>query len=168
MYRFLIQLFVFGIFSTAQSESAYENCTSDYEQLEKALMSSRHNIFLLKTILFPPQTENPVYVTVTYNFSTTSVDYIWSTANLYLTIHPHIISYLSLFFSSIEADRVVQLELQLPEECSELTSNTRSDTSNFMFILTHRVMELYVYTHSTFTVLFSFSYTTWFRRIQLC
>jgi hypothetical protein len=127
-----------AILSLSHCEIEYESCTSDYEVLEK-VVNTPQNIFLLKTTFFPPHTDNPLYVTVTYNFSTISVDYIWSTAFLYLTVHPRIISYLSLFFSYIEANRVVGLELQLPEECSDLANNTKSDATNFLFLLTHRL-----------------------------
>ncbi|CAI8006202.1 hypothetical protein GBAR_LOCUS4599 [Geodia barretti] len=128
-----------AILPLSRCEIEYESCTSDYEVLEKVIVNTPQNIFLLKTTFFPPHTDNPLYVTVTYNFSTISVDYIWSTAFLYLTVHPRIISFLSLFFSYIEANRVVGLELQLPEECSDLANNTKSDTTNFLFLLTHRV-----------------------------
>ena len=128
-----------AILPLSRCEIEYESCTSDYEVLEKVIVNTPQNIFLLKTTFFPPHTDNPLYVTVTYNFSTISVDYIWSTAFLYLTVHPRIIGFLSLFFSYIEANRVVGLELQLPEECSDLANNTKSDTTNFLFLLTHRV-----------------------------
>ena len=118
-------------------QSQYEICT--YETLEDAVKNTPQNVFLLKTVFFPPHKDTPVYITVTYNFSTTSVDYIWSTASLYFLVHPTIISYLSLFFSYIETNRVVHLELQLPENCNDLANNTKSDTSNLLFILTHRV-----------------------------
>ena len=126
------------ILTVSHCQSQYESCTSDYKTLESALRSTSQNVFLLETVFYPPHKDTPVYITVTYNFSTTSVDYIWSTASLYLDVHPTIISYLSLFFY-IETNRVVHLELQLPEDCSDLANNTKSDTSNLLFILTHRV-----------------------------
>ncbi|CAI8053281.1 hypothetical protein GBAR_LOCUS29142, partial [Geodia barretti] len=137
MAKLLICLLVFGaIFS--YSVSKRENFTCDYNMLEDALKEDQ-NKFLLQTTFFPPNVDSPVYVTVTYNFSTSSVDYVWSTATLYFILHPNIIGYLSLFFSYIERYRVVQLELNLPEECSSLASNTNSDATNFLFTLTHRL-----------------------------
>ena len=117
----------------------FENCTSDYETLERGLFDDRNNKFLLMTTFFPPHLDTPLYVTVTYKVGNTSVDYIWSTASLYLTLHPEIIRYLSLFFCYIETERLVNLELKLPEECSDLVSNTKSDATNFLYILTKRV-----------------------------
>ena len=140
----VFQVFIGAIFSLSHCEFETERCTSDYEILEDAIVNIPRNAFLLKTTFFPPHTGNPVYVIVKYNFSTTSIQYIWSTALLYLTVHPRIISYLSLFFSYIEANRVVQLELQLPEECSDLANNTKSDATNFLFLLTHRVLSRYI------------------------
>ena len=141
MKQLLTSLFFIGAISTLSHSDIidYRSCASDYETLEAALRNTSRNVFLLTTVFFPPHMDSPLYVTVTYNFSTTSVDYIWSTAILYLVVHPTIISYLSLFFSYIETNRVVHLELQLPEDCSDLANNTKSDTSNLLFILTHRV-----------------------------
>ena len=138
--QLLLYLVIIGVNSyLAHCQIEYESCKSDYETLERALLETKPNMFKLKTTFFPPHVDNPLYVTVTYNLSTASVDYIWSTAFLYFTIHPRIISYLSLFFSYIEDNRVVRLKLQLPEECSDLANNTESDATNFLFILTHRV-----------------------------
>ena len=123
---------------TDESEN-YERCVSDFSNLEQALLNTHRNEFILRTKFFPAHVDNPLYVTVNYNFSSGSVDYIWSAANLYLTVHPRIISYLSLFFSYVETNRVIHLELQLPEQCSDLANNTNLDETDFLFILTHRV-----------------------------
>ena len=157
MAKLPICLLVFGaIFS--YSVSKRENFTCGYNDLEDALKEDQ-NKFLLQTTFFPPNVDSPVYVTVTYNFSTSSVDYVWSTATLYFILHPNIIGYLSLFFSYIERYRVVQLELNLPEECSSLASNTNSDATNFLFTLTHRVKESHLVCAMTFTLHMLCSYS---------
>ena len=130
-----------GLFTLSHSQTEdYESCSYNYTALEDALFSSHRNKFLIRTVFFPPHVDNPLYVTVRYTFSSNdSVEYIWSSANLYLILHPRIISFLSLFFSYIENNRVVHLDLELPETCSDLTNNSASDSTNFLFILTHRV-----------------------------
>ena len=119
----------------------YANCTSNYTVLENALFNSGDNIYRLTATFFPPHVGNPLYVTVTYTFSNTheSVQYIWSTASLYLTIEPHTISFLSLFFCYVEENRIVELKLELPSECENLTENQASNAGNFLFVLTQRV-----------------------------
>ena len=117
----------------------YDNCKADYNILEKAVFNDPDNVLKLTTTFFPPHVDSPLYITVKYNFSTSSVNYIWSTASLYLVVHPKVIRYLSLFFSYAENNRIVHLEFQLPQECADFANNTRSDTSNFLYIFTHRV-----------------------------
>ena len=114
--------------------------TISYTALEDALLSSHRNMFLIRTVFFPPHVDNPLYVIVRYTFSSNdSVDYIWSAANLYLILHLWIISFLSFFFPYIERNRTVHLDWELPETCSNLTNNSSSDSTNFLFIFTHRV-----------------------------
>ena len=125
--------------AVSYSQSDYENCTTDYEILEKAVLDNRDNVYKLMTTFFPPHVDSPLYVNVTYDFSTEKISYIWTTVSMYLKIHPRFIRYLSLFFCYGDDERIVELELQLPEECSELANNTRSNASNFLFVLTHRV-----------------------------
>ena len=120
-------------------QSGYDELPNDYEVLQETLSTTGRNLFRLRTTLFPANTGSPLYLTVTYNFSTTSVDYIWSQSHLYLIVHPHIIRYLSLLFSYIETNRIGHLVLDLPEEWSYLTNNTNSDSTNPLYILTHRV-----------------------------
>ena len=125
--------------AVSYSQSDYENCTTDYKTLEKALLDKRNNVYKLMTTFFPPSVDSPLYVTVTYNFPNENINYIWTTVSVYLIIHPRLIRYLSLFFCYGADERIVELELQLPEECSELANNTRSDATNFLFVLTQRV-----------------------------
>ena len=135
----LVVAFIVFASAGATGDGEYGNCTTDYETVERALLDNKSNKFLLMTTFFPPHLDTPLYVTVTYKIGNVSVDYIWSTASLYLTLHPGIIRYLSLFFCYIETERLVDLVLNLPEECSELVGNTKSDATNFLYILTNRV-----------------------------
>ena len=142
----LITLGVFVAVSNSQSgedfesSSEYANCTADYFALESAVFRNHNNIFKLTTTFFPPDKANPLYVTVTYSFSTTNVEYIWATTSLFLSIHPRIIRYLSLFFCFAEENRIIELELQLPDECSGL-ANTHAEP-DFLYVFTQRVSQI--------------------------
>ena len=132
--------------TVAQGQSEYEDCTTNYTIFERAVLKTNNNIYKLTTTFYPPDKDNPLYVSVTYKFLDTSdstvlntTDYRWSSASLYLTIPPHTIRYLSLFFCYIENDRVVDLELELPGECENLTQISYSNASNFLLVITHRV-----------------------------
>lgn len=133
-------LVIVTLAAVSNSETQYQRCTTDYETLEKALLDDRRNVYKLSTTFHPPNVHSPLYVTVTYSFLNTSVEHVWSTVSLYLTIHPRIIRYLSLFFCYAADDRIVDLELQLPEECSNLANTTAMDATNMLFVLTQRVI----------------------------
>ena len=122
-------------------QEEYTNCTSNYTVLENAVFNTGDNIYQLTTTFFPPNVGNPLYVNVNYTFSNMneSVQYIWSSASLYLTIEPRTISFLSLFFCYVEENRIVKLEIELPSQCKNLTENRASNASNFLFVLTQRV-----------------------------
>ena len=133
--------------TVVQSQSEYEDCTTNYSVLEKAVLKTGNNLFKITTTFYPPDKDNPLYVSVTYKFLNTSdselmvlntTNYLWSSASLYLTIPPRVIRYLSLLFCYVEDDRIVDLELELPGECE--TQNPYSNSSNFLFVITHRVM----------------------------
>ena len=68
--------FVAVLAASVQSQCEYENCTTDCETLEDAVFNTLSNVYTLTTMFFPPHIDNLLYVTVTYNFSTTSIDYI--------------------------------------------------------------------------------------------
>ena len=104
--------------TTAQGQREYEDCTTNYSVFERAVLKTGNNAFKLTTTFYPPDKDNPLYVSVTYKFLNASdstvlntTNYRWSSASLYLIIPPHTIRYLSLFFCYIENDRIVDLEL---------------------------------------------------------
>ena len=119
----------------------YESCTTNFTTLKEALLDPDHNLYALTTVFFPPNVESPLYVTVTYDFgsSSTSTVYMWSKASLYLAIHPRMLQFLSLLFCYVEDKRIVDLKLRLPSACGDLVKHTASDASNFLFVLTERV-----------------------------
>ena len=126
----------------AQGQREYEDCVTNYSVFEEAVFKTNNNLYKLTTTFYPPDKDNPLYVSVTYKFLNTSesVNYQWSSASLYLTIKPSTIRYLSLFFCYIEDDRIVELELELPGECENLT---QTNASNFLFVFTHRVINTF-------------------------
>ena len=130
-----------------QGQREYEDCVTNYSVFEEAVFQTNNNLYKLTTTFYPPDKDNPLYVSVTYKFLNTneSVNYQWSSASLYLTIKPSTIRYLSLFFCYIEDDRIVELELELPGECENLTQIQPSNASNFLFVFTHRVTKYILY-----------------------
>ena len=140
----IVTVVFFTVLATvAQGQSEYENCTTNYSVFEQAVFKTSDNLFKLTTTFYPPDKDNPLYVSVTYNVLNTneSVNYRWSSASMYLTIPPRTIRYLSLLFCYIEDERIEELELEIPEECESLiqTNNNYSNASNFLFVFTHRV-----------------------------
>ena len=136
--------------TVTQGQSEYEDCATNYSVFERAVLKTGNNLYKLTTTFYPPDKDNPLYVNVTYKFlntsdsesmilNTTWSNYLWSSASLYLTIPPRVIRYLSLFFCYIEDNRIVDLELELPEECEDLAQNPFSNANNFLFVITHRV-----------------------------
>ena len=140
----VVKLFFIAIAAlatVAQGQNEYEDCATNYSVFERAVFETNNNLFKLTTTFYPPDKDNPLYVSVTYKFLDMSetVNYRWSSASLYHIIQPHIFRYLSLFFCYIEDNRIVDLELELPGECENLTQTSYSNASNFLFIITHRV-----------------------------
>ena len=132
--------------TVAQGQSEYEDCTTNYTIFERAVLKTNNNIYKLTTTFYPPDKDNPLYVSVTYKFLNASdstvlntADYRWSSASMYLTIPPHTIRYLSLLFCYVENKRIVDLELELPGECENLSQISYSNASNFLLVITHRV-----------------------------
>ena len=148
--RIVFFIAIATLVTIAWGQNKYEDCATNYSVLEKAVLNTGKNLFKLTTTFYPPDKDNPLFVSVTYKFVSTndklfsntsngSVNYLWSSASLYLTIPPHVIRYLSLFFCYVEDDRIVDLELELPGECEDLAQNPYSNASNFLFVITHRV-----------------------------
>ena len=135
-------IIIAALAAVAQGQSEYENCTTNYSVFERAVFKTNNNIFKLTTTFFPPDKDNPLYVSVTYKFLDTSesVNYRWASASLYHIIHPRTFRYLSLLFCYIEDTRIVELELELPGECENLTQISHSNASNFLFVITQRVI----------------------------
>ena len=138
--RLATLLFLCHASLVACTEEKFANCSTNYTVLENALLETDDNMYQLTTAFYPPNDDPPLYVNVYYHFSDNNqVEYIWSSASLYLSVHPRPLGYLSLFFCYIEDSRIINLNLQLPIECSELANNTSSDKDNFLFVITQRV-----------------------------
>ena len=143
----LIFIAIATLATIVQGQSEYEDCATNYSVLERAVLNTGNNLFKLRTTFYPPDKNNPLYVSVKYKFLNTSnsttlktADYRWSSASLFHTIPPHTIRYLSLLFCYIENNRIVDLELELPGECENLTQNSYFNASDFLLIITHRVI----------------------------
>ena len=133
-----ILMFFVALAAVVQGQSEYENCTTNYFVLEQAIFKTNDNLFTLTSTFYPPDRNNPLYVSVTYKAldTNTTVNYRWSSAVLYHIVPPHIIRYLSLLFCYVEDNRIVAFELELPEGCEGLIQNA----SDFLLIFTQRVI----------------------------
>ena len=155
---FLIVMVVLATITQGQSE--YEDCVINYSVFENAVFKTNNNLFKFTTTFYPPDKYNPLYVNVTYRFldTNTSVSYQWSSATLYHIIQPRTLRYLSLLFSYIEDNRIVDLELELPGECES------TNASNFLFVITQRVI-IHILS-LTYTCIFWPSYTCIYSRFR--
>ena len=149
----IVFFIIIAALATVTCQSEYEDCATNFSVFERAVFKTNNNLFKLTTTFYPPDKDNPLYVNVTYKFMHTSasVNYQWSSASLYHIIQPHTFGYLSLLFCYIEDNRIVDLELELPEECDDLTRMSYSNANSFLFVMTQRVCIIHVATASHFS-----------------
>ena len=124
----------------------YADCETNFTTLENALIHTRDNAYNLWTTFFPPRETQSLFVVVKYQIinSTSSIDYIWTTASFTLIHPPRVFGMISLFFGFVEMDRIQNVTIQLPESCKGLLTPDYGRTneeaeSYFLEVLTQRV-----------------------------
>ena len=130
----------------ANDSAIYSDCETNFTTLENALIHTSDNAYNLWTTFFPPREGGSLFVIVTYQIinSTTSIDYIWTTAAFTLIHPPRVFGIISLFFGLVEEERIQNVTVQLPESCRDLLTPDYGRTneeaeSNFLEVLTQRV-----------------------------
>ena len=149
MFAFLLTIQLLGCCVTVQcanNSDIYSDCETNFTTLENAMIHTSDNAYKLWTTFFPPREGASLFVVVTYQIinSTTSIDYIWTTASFALIHPPHVFGMISLFFGLVEEDRIQNVTVQLPESCQDLLTpdyelTNEEAESNFLEVLTQRV-----------------------------
>ena len=113
------------------------DCTQCYDLLVYNVLKSDVNRYNMQRVFFPPQTANPVYVIVTYNYkeeeeinNATDV-WFWTEYTFYNFQPIPVLQFTSLFFTDPEF-RMSELTVILDLEC-------KNASINFMQLLTQRV-----------------------------
>lgn len=137
-------------FSRASEEaSQYNDCSTNFTTLERALFETGNNRFHLISAFHPDAEGSSLFVNVRYNFSTpddneTDVcqNWIWTTATFYLIQSPDVFQFTSLLFVYAET-RVHNITLMLPAECAALadlcTREYNTTEAKMLELLTRRV-----------------------------
>lgn len=125
----------------ADAQNTYADCCTNFTTLENALLETSDNVFQLTTAYYNLDSESPIYVDVRYYFSNSSppAHYVWSAATVFFIIDPYALRFLSIFYGYFGDERKLNLTLQLPANCAELSNVTSSTKDNLLFILTQRV-----------------------------
>ena len=138
--RFLCFVELAAVIILTRAITAQSACNNSYKDLRDVVWNNSDNVYNISTTFYHPDIENPVYIDVYYHFPNLKVaHYIWASASLYLAIPPRALSFLSLFFTYVAENRIVELHLRLPAECEGLEEMTESTTDNLLFVLTQRV-----------------------------
>ena len=116
------------------SQAQYEDCGTKRDVLLKALFDTGNNLFELDKVFFPPRSQTSRYIKVKYTFlddngndaGNCTVNYIWAIGGFLLVQPPKIFQLTSLLFST-PANKLENLNLQLPSACKALVSNETFD-----------------------------------------
>lgn len=151
---FVLMLQVLGCFvgvqCTTNDIGQYDDCTTNFATLESALIRAPNNTYKLWTEFYPPREAMALFVYVKYQIinSTSSIEYIWTSAAFNLIHPPRVFGMTSLFFGFIQESRIGNVTLQLPENCEGLLTSPnyeRSDAAakdDFLEVLTQRVSHI--------------------------
>ena len=137
-------LMQFASSDSAKCDPGYEQCSQCYDVLANELIVSDRNRFNLQNTFFPPESTNPVFVTVRYNFIRNSTGltnfsadgpvqlWFWTESTFYLFQPIESLQYTSLLFADTLLSGTSTVELYLQPECIE-------SSARMMRLLTQRV-----------------------------
>lgn len=141
--------------------AAEANNCSTLSGLLGHLYNTDNNLFHLNRVFYPPRTQPPSFLHVTYLFKSSeedtkncSVKYIWAEGGFLLIQPPSIFQLTSLLFSE-DKGRESSIELILPSVCKELVQNKSSDDGNctcsggetgLLDVMTQQVRMYWLYT----------------------
>ncbi len=129
--------------SAVQCDSENDTCATCFNWLASSIVTPERNQYNMQKAFFPPDTANPVYVTVHYIFVMESTGmqigeklWFWSESTYYASFHPlRIYQFTSLFFGDfVFRKQNLTLTVQVDDEmkCDEASDE-------FMMLLTQRV-----------------------------
>ena len=137
--------------STPEESNHYNDCTSNFATLERALFSTDNNRFRLISAFYPARETATLFLNVRYNFSipennqtelTVCHNWLWTTGTFYLIESPDVFLFTSLLFLHPE-NKIHTLNLTLPSECAGLAEKCAITPNEvtMLEILTRRVSE---------------------------
>ena len=97
---------------------AGESCHQCYQTLESYLLNTSDNKYQLRRVFYPLEVADPVFVTVTYQYTDTNTTklWFWSTGIFYFLQPIEVFQFTSLFFGN-PSWRSSKLNITLPSEC---------------------------------------------------
>ena len=128
-------------------QSPYANCTTNFTQLEKALIETDNNRYDIIKAFYPPRKKPSIYVDVKYKFGDGDnqiiENWIWATTYFYFIQPPSLFVFTSLVFS-YPTEQTQSLSLSLPAECSinESTTTSKCRQNPMLDVLTQRVCNI--------------------------
>ena len=127
---------------SVQCDPEADTCATCFNLLVSSTITPERNQYNMQKAFFPPDTSNPVYVTVHYIFVNESGDavneslWFWSESTYYASFHPlRIYQFTSLFFGDF-VFRKTNLTLTVQ---TNSTMNCNEASDEFMMMLTQRV-----------------------------
>ena len=137
--------------STPEESNHYNDCTSNFATLERALFTTDNNRFRLISAFYPARETATLFLNVRYNFSipennqtelTVCHNWLWTTGTFYLIESPDVFLFTSLLFLHPE-NKIHTLNLTLPSECAGLAEKCAITPNEvtMLEILTRRVSE---------------------------
>lgn len=115
------------------------SCSECYFTLKQSLLKRDDNVFSLSDTFYPPSSNPPEFVKITYTFENSQNESIWywtdKSSYLYLPINTF--QFLSLFFGKPETFFTGNVELTLDFECK--VANEDSEHKEHFKLLTQRV-----------------------------
>ena len=136
----VLQFFLFLLCWGIQGQNADlcnytdDTCSTCFNRLVSDTITPEPNQYNMQKAFFPPQKENPVYITVYYVFPDgTQKTWFWSESTYFSSFHPlRIYQFTSLFFG----DFIFQAE-ELTLTIHNMECKNASD--DYMMLLTQRV-----------------------------
>ena len=138
--------------STPEESNHYNDCTTNFSTLERALFFTDNNRFELISAFYPARESATLFLNVKYNFSipendqtelTVCHNWIWTTGTFYLIESPDVFLFTSLLFVHPE-NKIHTLTLRLPADCAGVAQKCASNPNkvSMLEILTRRVSEV--------------------------
>lgn len=129
------------------NQSPYIDCTTNFTQLERALLETDNNRYKIIKAFYPPRGRPSVYVDIEYRFGdddNQTEKWIWTAAPFYYIQPPSMFVFTSLCFSN-PTEEMESVSLHFPAECRVPnesiieTEHSRCGVNPMLDVLTQRV-----------------------------